>query len=39
MLGHWQQRVGIGTSLRWATDATAHTECSWPGVKVGGGGG
>ncbi len=37
MLGHWQQRVGVGMSLRQATDALACTARSRPGVKVGGG--
>ncbi len=38
MLGHWQQRVGVGTSLRWAADALACAARLRPGVKVGGGG-
>jgi hypothetical protein len=37
VLGHWQQRVGIGTSLRRAADASARAARSRPGVKVGGG--
>ncbi len=37
MLGRWQQRVGIGTSLRWAADALARAARS--GARVQGGGG
>ncbi len=34
ILGHWQRRVGVGTSLRRAADALARTARSRPGVKV-----
>jgi hypothetical protein len=37
MLGHWQQRVGVGTSLRMAADALAHAARSGARVKVGSG--
>jgi hypothetical protein len=37
MLGHWQRRVGVGTSLRLATDALACAAHSGARVKVGGG--
>jgi hypothetical protein len=37
MLGCWQQRVGVGMSLRLAADASACTVHSGARVKVGGG--
>jgi hypothetical protein len=37
MLGRWQQRVGVGTSLRLAADASAHAARLGARVKVGGG--
>ncbi len=37
MLGRWQQRVGAGTSLRMAADASACAARSGARVKVGGG--
>ncbi len=36
-MGHWQQRVGVRTSLRLATDALARAACLGARVKVGGG--
>jgi hypothetical protein len=36
-MGRWQQRVGVGMSLRLATDALARAVCSGARVKVGGG--
>jgi hypothetical protein len=37
MLGHWQQQVGVGTSLRMAADVLAHAADSGARVKVGSG--
>jgi hypothetical protein len=37
MLGRWQQRVGVGTLLRLAADASACAARSGARVKVGGG--
>jgi hypothetical protein len=37
MLGRWQQRVGVVTSLRLAADASARAAHSGARVKVGGG--
>ncbi len=31
ILGRWQLQVGVGTSLRQATDALAHAGCRGPG--------
>jgi len=39
MSGHWQQQMGVGTSLRRAADASARAARSRPGVEVGGGSG
>ncbi len=37
MMGRWQLRVGVGTSLRLAADLLAHPAHSGARVKVGGG--
>jgi hypothetical protein len=37
MLGRWQQRVGVGMSLRLAADASACATHLGARVKVGGG--
>ncbi len=37
MLGRWQRRVGVGTSLRLAADASARAARSGARLKVGGG--
>jgi hypothetical protein len=37
MMGRWQQRVGVGTSLRLDADALAQAACLGARVKVGGG--
>jgi hypothetical protein len=37
MLRCWQQRVGVGTSLRLSAEVSTHAACLGARVKIGGG--